>query len=348
MNLIRPRLPLVLLAGLGLLCAAACSGADDSATPSTAVEAAASVGAAASGGTGGELTQLGAAFDPASPGGVLIRAAQTTEAQSFRYEMDFGLSGLADMPGVSLNFSASGEADAENGRVRFTMDLSPLVAILGVSGLTPAEQAEMDQFLGDGSVEMIVSTDRLYMRWPLISTLFGANTPWVSLDQAELFGDDMVPPTTASFGYDPSMTLAFLESLADVEELGNEDVRGVATTHYRGVITWDTVLEQLPPEERALLESDLQAAGTPEIPFSTMPIDVWVDADNLVRRYSMTMDLAQMATGMGEPATDAGGVFTFSYELFDFGEPIIVQLPLDADVTPLTEELLFGEPLATY
>jgi len=340
MNLIRSRRSTALLLGLGLLFAAACSGGDDdAATAGAGTTGETSVGAAApDGSTSGSAANVPAVLDAASPGGALIRAAQATEAQSYRFEMDFALTGLTDMPGVSLNFGASGEADAENERVRFAMDLSSLLASFAYMGLTADEQAEMDTLVGDGTLEMIMSADTIYMRWPLITSMLGATTPWISMDQA-LLGEEMMP-ATGSFGYDPSMTLAFLESLEDTEELGTEDVRGAATTHYRGVVTWESILEQLPPEERAAMESEMQASAPPAFP--TMPVDVWVDADNLVRRYSMTMDMAQMAAEMGEPTTDTG-VFTFSYDLFDFGEPVVIDLPAASEVTPLTEEMMFGE-----
>ena len=32
----------------------------------------------------------------------------------------------------------------------------------------------------------------------------------------------------------------------------------------------------------------------------------------------------------------------FSYELFDFGEPVVIDLPAASEVTPFTEEMLFG------
>src|SRR5690606_31123761 len=110
MNLLRSRRSTALLLGLGLLFAAACSGGDDDATTAAAgTTGETSVGAAApDGATSGSASNVPAAIDAASPGGALIRAAQATEAQSYRFEMDFVLSGLADMPGVSLNFGATG------------------------------------------------------------------------------------------------------------------------------------------------------------------------------------------------------------------------------------------------
>lgn len=349
MNLIRSRRSTALLLGLGLLFAAACSGGDDDATTATAAGTTgeASVGAAApDASTTGSTPSVPAAIDAASPGGALVRAAQTTEAESYRFEMDFTLSGLPEMPGVSLNFGATGEADAQDERVRLAMDLSSLLASFAYMGMTPDEQAEMDTLFGDGTFEMIVSADTIYMRWPLIASMLGAATPWVSMDET-LLGEEMMPaPGAASFGYDPSMTLAFLEGLEDTEEVGTAEIRGVSTTQYHGLVTWESILEQLPPEERAMMESEMEASGPFALP--TMPIDVWVDADNLVRRYTMTMDLAQMAAEMGETTTETG-VFTFSYDLFDFGEAVDIDIPADSEVTPLTEEMMFGSTApATY
>jgi hypothetical protein len=54
-----------------------------------------------------------------------------------------------------------------------------------------------------------------------------------------------------------------------------------------------------------------------------IPVDVWVDADNLLRRMTMSFS-------MTEGPQEAAG--TLRLELFDYGKPVTVDTPAAADV----------------
>jgi hypothetical protein len=74
-------------------------------------------------------------------------------------------------------------------------------------------------------------------------------------------------PDPASGG--PAEGLKILERVQDSEEIGKEDIDGVPTTHYRGTLpTTDEVF------------------GV-KVSYSALDIDVWIDAQDRVRRISL-------------------------------------------------------------
>lgn len=54
-----------------------------------------------------------------------------------------------------------------------------------------------------------------------------------------------------------------------------------------------------------------------------IPVDVWVDEERLIRRMKMQFS-------MSPGGQEAGG--SFELELFDYGDPVRVEVPAAADV----------------
>ena len=72
-------------------------------------------------------------------------------------------------------------------------------------------------------------------------------------------------------------------------------------------------------DQPGLLDQFQGFGGTME----NIPVDVWVDADSLLRRMTMTFS-------MSAGSQDAGG--SLRLELFDYGEPVSVEAPAASDV----------------
>jgi hypothetical protein len=121
--------------------------------------------------------------------------------------------------------------------------------------------------------------------------------------------------------------LAYLRATSGkIEKVGTEKIRGVETTHYRAKVDLDKVAAQAPPSlrktYRASIQSLKQGLGT-----DTIPVDVWVDGDNLVRRLAEHLPVAQ------------GGKIDFSVDFYDFGAPVSIAPP------PASETLDLGTVL---
>jgi hypothetical protein len=128
-------------------------------------------------------------------------------------------------------------------------------------------------------------------------------------------------------GGDPSETLAYLRAAGEVEEVGIEDVRGVATTHSSAVVDLQKVPELAPEESRdrirAGIDQLIKLTGK-----STQPIDVWIDGEGLVRRMSIEQTVEQ--------GSDASKTTT-TIELYDFNSEVSIELPPADQVSDLKE-----------
>ena len=63
-----------------------------------------------------------------------------------------------------------------------------------------------------------------------------------------------------------------------------------------------------------------------------MPVDVWIDGDGLPRRMTVDMGATFGSASAGE---DAGATMTI--ELFDYGQPVDIEIPSADEVTPFSE-----------
>ena len=253
-------------------------------------------------------------------------ADEVADASTGRFSMDLAYEGLPDPGGVAI--SGEGEYDLDNEASRFTMDM---VAMLeGAPGVPP-------EF--DGSIETITMGSTIYMSGSFFGAIPGLDAEWISFDleqaaeEAGLDGIDL-DSLMQNQGVDPSATLDQLKALDSIEEVGTEEVRGVATTHYTGEVRLGDAFDELDETQRdavaGLYGGDLDAAADMVVPF-----DVWVDEDGLVRRIVQSIsgdDLAAAIESGGLEDADKveGGSITTTVEYFDIGADISIEAPADA------------------
>jgi hypothetical protein len=127
----------------------------------------------------------------------------------------------------------------------------------------------------------------------------------------------------------PAQTLTMLDASGNATTVGSEDVRGVATTHYHALVDLARYADDAPPAQRASLQryaqSFEQITGS-----SSLPVDVWVDAQGRVRRFSMAIQACTSHGTLHE---------TVSMDLYDFGPQPAVQVPGESEVTDLSSTL---------
>ena len=158
----------------------------------------------------------------------------------------------------------------------------------------------------------------------------GVTTPWVSMDLArvssEASGAD-IGALQASQSSDPTQALSMLRGTGeDVEELGEEEVRGESTTRYSATIDLRKAYEDADAvRDPAAFERFIEMAG-PEI-----DMDVWIDDDGRARR-----------TRYEQPMPQGGGTgaMVITMELYDFGTDADVQLPAADEVTDITDKVI--------
>jgi hypothetical protein len=204
----------------------------------------------------------------------------------------FVMSARIAAEGETVEFSGPGEI-GNHGR-ELHMRLSLPAEILGMSGGGS----------GDVTIEAVSAGKFFYLRGGPFDQLAGGK--WVRIKDND--------PSFNLGQNDPSKMLEYLRATSDVDEKGEETIRGAHTTHYEARLQLDRVADRVSPEAAQALEQVTKTLKTKEI-----PLDVWVDDDGLVRR--LTMDWHP-----------AGGVFSMSLDLFDFGD-------VDLDVPTASETI---------
>lgn len=205
---------------------------------------------------------------------------------------------VISLPEESKSFTMSGRGvfDAD-GRSQMTMTFRPPGS---------DELAEIEA-ISDGVA--------VYMR----SDFFGSlpdDAEWMLLDLSFLQESEAPLPTDG----DAMGELELLETVADdVQKLGEEDVRGVPTTLYRGSIDVSERAEQLREDGADKLAAEIEGNRP-------LQVEAWIDADGLVRR----MRYVQAEQGEGATSID------MRVDFFDFGTEPVIDLPDSGEVFDAT------------
>lgn len=215
-------------------------------------------------------------------------------------------------PNSSLTFSAQGE-----GEMNWRTDRGHVTLTTSVAGHAI-------------TVETITDADTIYLRSSGPNEELPPGKEWVGVEP--FLGHD--PDSALAGSADAGEVLRSLEAAGgDVEDLGEETVRGVSTTHYRGSIDLDRLEQKLRNEGKADVAKLVSRAYESE---TSIPVEVWIDQDGIVRRIREVLPI-----GDGDGGT--GLTMDMQIELYDFGaEPDISLPPADTvfDATPLVKKEL--------
>jgi hypothetical protein len=253
-------------------------------------------------------------------------ATSSADAKSGRFAFSLEMS----MPGAPFAFAGEGAFDASANRAQLSFDFSSFAELLGglFSGFAgPGAQAPD---FGDPSawrIEAIQDGDVAYMKFPAMSSELPAGKSWVRMaagETAELKGFDFSQLEDMTEN-DPRKMLDFLRAAGGaIETVGTEELRGTTTTHYR-------VTVDLAEYEKLVPESEREELGTmagdllEESGLAELPVDIWLDEEGLVRRLAMSFSGTQPGT-----TEKVDGSMTF--ELWDYGEQLDIELPPPAQV----------------
>jgi hypothetical protein len=250
-------------------------------------------------GKGGSKAKGGAARSPAQ----VVQAAYTksTQARSARVAMTV----VSSASGRTLRTTGVGVVDIRQRQSRLQMTL-PQVGATTVVTLGTAVYAELPASL------------RPHLP---------GNKPWVKVDLSKVTN-----PATGQFlgsGLagtslsDPTRVLQYLQGASTgVHKVGAATVRGVATTHYAATVSLAR-LEQLQPRNAAAYKSLSSTTG-----LTSLPVDVWVDAQGRPRRVATTMDITKGAA--------AGSRTAVTEDVYDYGVAVSVTAPPAGEVTDVS------------
>lgn len=233
----------------------------------------------------------------------------------------------SDLPGeFTMTFSGAFDNEAEASVV--SIDFGNLFEAAAAADPEAADgMGELFATFFEEPMQMITIGDTSWVKWGLLA-MFGVDDRWL---QGDASNDSLAGDFGIGGGSDSPT--AMLEELADsdaeIQDLGQEDLRGITTTHYRAELDVATLAEQMSAEERAEFESELGASAE-----GSYVIDLWIDENDLLHRFVLSVDdLA--ATG-----EDELGSMTMTYDLWDHGlDQGIAAPPADEVITE--EELGF-------
>jgi hypothetical protein len=194
------------------------------------------------------------------------------------------------IPGAGISMTGSGSFQAGDvGSMALNMRV-PAAASAGLSSL---------------QLQFVLDRTTMYLELPatLASKLPGAK-PWIEIDLAQVGKAAGVPGLSSLMNSDsqlsdPGQYFKYLRAVSSdsLEDLGTATIDGVQTTHYHAVIEPSKLPAVVPAAQRSAVEKAV-ATMSKTMP-AGVPIDVWIDSRNLVRRIVVSEAL----TVSGQAAT---------------------------------------------
>jgi hypothetical protein len=139
--------------------------------------------------------------------------------------------------------------------------------------------------------------------------------PWVRVERGTLqalAGNQLGVPglgTTLDF----SSVLTWLRGVSgQITTVGNERIRGTATTHYEAQVDLSRVAATMGADA-----SDV--SGLAQAVGRTVPADVWVDAQGRLRQLKVSLDLDTLHASRGGVLPTQGGTAVLTVDLWNFG-----------------------------
>jgi hypothetical protein len=258
----------------------------------------------------------------------VAKAAETsTAATGFRMNFNLQISSPA-LPGPIIA-TGNGRFDrpARAGALTLDIDLGSIPQVRQVLGTSRLRLRE----LISGTTVYVGLPAALAKRIPGAS----ASRPWLKIDLAQASSSAGVPgvgsllnnPTST----DPSQLLNFLRATSGgVTKVGSASINGVPTTEYQAQVNLDKVPNGLPSAQRAQASQAI-AAIERMTGLHQIPITVWVDGANLVRRMKVSFT-ERLATGQSLTI----GVVA---DVLQYGPQPPPVLPAASQVTDLTGKL---------
>lgn len=239
------------------------------------------------------------ATDVAQPYTLAAAAQQTIDARSVHFDLTLTAGQLGPV-------TVSGAVDNDTGVMSVTTDLSSLLSL----GDSPFP-------IGDGAITVLVDRANgvAYLGADALGGFLPTDAGWVSIDLAALAeqSGQQLGDITGDLGVDPTDIARSLLDTDDATEVGSEVIDGVDTKHYTVSVDLAAALAALPQDELgpAITDADLP---------DTIVYDVWVTADNQLRRVAfdnvidgqaiaMQLDLTTSIDAAGVELPDSSDVF---------------------------------------
>lgn len=245
---------------------------------------------------------------------VVSAMKRSSEVTTGRFHIEVEL----DTVNGPTRLESEGGYDTTLGRVSQTLDASELLG-----RVAPRSTRVLPTGL---KAQLLLDRGTLYLSLPgvpgLGTTRTGAQR-WYRLggDPVGGAGTPMMP--TAG---DPSGLLDLFGGVDAADRVGEEEIDGTSTTHYRGEVDLDRAYSGLSEADRKRLDESLGGLGGGVPRTGRVPVEVWVDLNGMVRRLSSEIDLK---------TTGFNGSVRFRIDFKDLGGPVDIAVPEPSAVTEL-------------
>ncbi|HEY8773087.1 MAG TPA: hypothetical protein VIM05_00840 [Gaiellaceae bacterium] len=245
------------------------------------------------------------------------RVAQAVASTSSEKSFTFTYSTTISAAGESLTMSGDGSYDVQHELVAMKLHFD------GLPPGSPAAAANAEIVLdnSDGLVE--------YIQVALLDGHLPAGKSWVKVDVGELGKKAGIDLSRLQQGdsADPSRIFSLLRRSANPTVVGQENVGGVATTHYEATVDLRRLAAlEADAAPRENLQRAIAVSG-----ISSYPVEVWIDGDGYLRRMRTTIP-QHMAGTPAEVAT-----VTATEELSNFGTDARIAVPPDSSVVDISD-----------
>ena len=267
-------------------------------------------------------------------GGALIAACGGSSARSC---CDTSVTGPAPSTDVQAPLAGSVTKTLAAKNASFSVDYAgsdggPLSSY-GGSGIADfaADKFQLSlQLPGFGTVEERVIGNDVYVKGPPIENL-PAQKPWSKVSITDISANSSTGLDLES--ENPAQLLTTLRGITGaITKVGTAEVRGVQATHYRADVDYAKAVKAS-GSDSAMLDQFAKSLG-----IGSVPEDVYVDRDGLVRRLSVTIKPATLPSTLpGAPSLPAT-VTTMTVDLYDFGTTDVsdITAPPSGQVGPST------------
>ncbi len=245
------------------------------------------------------------------PNGAVVRAADTT-AQAPGYRLA-GTMTIVNPRTGTIGMTMNGSFDRAD-------RLGALDTVIDVAGqrLTVSELlSRLTVYMGSSAIPGAAALTR--------------GKPWIEIDMSRAIG--AIGVSSLPTATDPTQFVDYLRAVSsNTTKVGTETIRGVQTTHYRATIDLDRYPNLVPAAQRPSVMRSVKVLET-ALGSHTMPLDVWIDSHNLVRR---------IALDFGECVSNTSFRFGMTMDLYDYGPQSKPSIPPASKVYNLTPLVTAG------
>ncbi len=238
------------------------------------------------------------------------------------------LGGGSSGPVASTPVSLAADVTSNQPGYRFTFELNASgggqtleMSGRGAVNTGASPSGSMSFKIGDTTVNEVLAGPYIYIQSPTVADA------WYRASTAAFPASTSAGGASLGSG-DPAQTLAWLRAAGTVSDEGSQTIGGVATTHYRALVDLDRSAASLTGQQQAYAAKFAQLlehlTGS-----ATLPVDVWIDGSNLVRRIQIGLPLKIHSVSLDE---------TVTMNLFDYG-PQAAAVPPAGEVTDISGQI---------